>query len=353
MEQFGAKARLDGLQAGRAIAALMVVAFHANTFILPDRFYDGAASARAFNMGYAGVEFFFVLSGFIMYYVHARDFSRPERSLAFLRKRILRIYPIYWVIIGTLLVLYFAAPGRGPENARDPVAIVTSVLLWPMPELPIMRVAWTLQHEMLFYLVFTLSILNARIGLLAFGLWMAGCIVAPLAEWVSYPVGFLLSAYNVLFLLGVGAALIFRRIPQPASRLLLVAGMGLFLFTGLSEVYGLVAWDKAWRTWSYGLGATGITAALAAGAVSPPRILTFLGDASYSIYLVHLPAMSILGLVLRKLGAPWALPPTAFLVLMILLSAVVGSLVYAFVERPLLRRLTASIRPLSPTSQGS
>jgi peptidoglycan/LPS O-acetylase OafA/YrhL len=81
------------LQAGHAIAALIVVAFHANVFILPDRLYHGGAASRAFNMGYAGVEFFFVLSGFIMFYVHAKDFSLPHWAPDFLRKCIGRINP--------------------------------------------------------------------------------------------------------------------------------------------------------------------------------------------------------------------------------------------------------------------
>lgn len=53
---------LQGLQCGRAVAALLVVIFHANSFLLPNRLYDGLHAGRLFNFGYAGVEFFFVLS---------------------------------------------------------------------------------------------------------------------------------------------------------------------------------------------------------------------------------------------------------------------------------------------------
>ncbi len=343
--------RLDGLQAGRAVAALLVVAFHANVFILPEKFYDGGTAGRPFSMGYAGVEFFFVLSGFIMYYIHARDFSRPDRAWTFLRKRIVRIYPIYWAILGALLVLYAIAPG--PEAAHDPVQMVTSMLLWPMPETPIMRVAWSLQHEMLFYLVFVLTILNLRAGTLAMGLWMSGCLIAPLVGWTEYPSGFLLSSYNLLFLFGIGAARMFRQIRPEHLRPLLLAGVSLFLFTGLSELYGLIAWDKALRTWSYGLGAAMATAALAGGAVSPPRLLTFLGDASYSIYLAHLPAMSLLSAVLIKLGAPWGLPPVLFLGLLVALATATACLVYILVERPLIRHLSAARPVLSAPTPGA
>ena len=167
--------RLDGLQAGRAVAALMVVAFHANVFILPDKLYDGATAGASFNMGYAGVEFFFVLSGFIMYYIHVNDFGVPERAGRFLRRRILRIYPIYWVILIGLLGIY-AVTNSGPSHAFDPFSLVTSFLLIPTPDFPIMRVAWTLIHEMLFYIVFVAMIFSRVGGAAIFGLWMLACI---------------------------------------------------------------------------------------------------------------------------------------------------------------------------------
>lgn len=347
------RTRLDGLQAGRALAALMVVAFHANVFILPERLHDGLSASRVFNMGYAGVEFFFVLSGFIMYHVHRKDFSRPNRAREFLRRRIVRIYPIYLIIFGALLALYLLVPGRGPAQARDPLAILTSMLLLPMPEPPILRVAWTLQHEMLFYLVFAVSILDLRSGMLIFGLWMAGCLAAAVAGWGAYPLDFLLSAYNLLFLFGIGAALTYRHVSIGQARALLVLGSALFLFTGLSEAFGLIDWTKAGRTWSYGLGAATATAALAAGAVAPPRWLTFVGDASYSIYLIHLPAMSFLTILLLKVGAPWGLPPILSLVALMALASLIGCCVYAVVERPLLKRLSTARQIVSAPSQGA
>ena len=85
---------LAGLQCGRAVAAVMVAIFHANVFLLPSKFYAGEGAGAAFNFGYAGVEFFFVLSGFIMVLVHRRDFGQPSKAVVFLRKRIVRIYPI-------------------------------------------------------------------------------------------------------------------------------------------------------------------------------------------------------------------------------------------------------------------
>ena len=82
----------------------------------------GEGAGAAFNFGYAGVEFFFVLSGFIMVLVHRRDFGQPSKALVFMRKRVVRIYPIYWLVMAFLLAIYFVSPGRGPDHARDPLA---------------------------------------------------------------------------------------------------------------------------------------------------------------------------------------------------------------------------------------
>ena len=72
---------LTSLQGGRAIAALMVVFYHLNIFILPKRLYaeTGEALHPVANMGYSGVEFFFALSGFLMLYIHRRDFGAPQK----------------------------------------------------------------------------------------------------------------------------------------------------------------------------------------------------------------------------------------------------------------------------------
>ncbi len=83
--------KLHAIQAGRAISATMVVACHANDFVLPLRLYDWRIALRGFGMGYVGVEFFFVLSGFIMFYVHRRDFGRPWKFWQFIYKRFIRI----------------------------------------------------------------------------------------------------------------------------------------------------------------------------------------------------------------------------------------------------------------------
>ena len=99
------KKSFDTLQVGRAAAAIAVVFFHAHVFFIPERLYPGETISRVFNIGYSGVEFFFVLSGFIMILVHRADIGVPARARRFLRKRLVRIVPFYWVVTLALALL--------------------------------------------------------------------------------------------------------------------------------------------------------------------------------------------------------------------------------------------------------
>lgn len=329
--------KLEGLQAGRAIAALMVAAFHINVFVLPARLFDGASAWPGFGMGYAGVEFFFVLSGFIMMLVHVSDFGKPERSTTFLWKRIVRIYPLYWIVFGALSLLYFAMPDRGPANARDPWALISSALLLPTSQPPILEVAWTLRHEMLFYLVFLSIIFNKKFGIVLLCAWQILCILFVNSD-LSFPSKFIFSYYNVLFLFGMLAALGFRHLTGAKAMIALLFGGAIFFGVGLSEALAGWAWPQGPRTIAYGIGAAFGVAGLAAGAVRSPAWLGFLGDASYSVYLTHMPAILMLVAILVPLGAPWTLDPLAVMGLLLVWVAIVGGVVHVVVERPLLRQ---------------
>ncbi|MEL7280456.1 MAG: acyltransferase [Pseudomonadota bacterium] len=328
---------LEGLQAGRAVAAIAVAVFHANVFLLPQNFYDGEGAGAVFNFGYAGVEFFFVLSGFIMVLVHRGDFGKSERVGLFLSKRFLRIYPIYWVIMIVLTALYFAMPSRGPEHARDLSEILASFLLVPTVEGPIMAVAWTLQHEMLFYLVFAVLIWRPRIGIGLFGAWMIGCLAAlPFYGTLPYPLDFLLKSHNLLFALGIGTAWIYTRFSQQASRGLFWIGLAVFLATGLGETVAQAPLPRAVLPLMYGVGSAFMLIGLTRGDFAVPRWLSFLGDASYSIYLVHLPAMNFCAVIIKAGGLHEFLPPFAMLVLIAVIATLVGCIVHVLIEKPLI-----------------
>lgn len=338
--------KLDGLQAGRAVAALMVVGFHAHVFNLPDQL-GLSGSWRGFAMGYAGVEFFFVLSGFIMAYVHGREFGQSGLAGRFLAKRVIRIYPAYWLVLLPLTGVYFLFPEIGPDRGRDVVSVVQSALLWPTETPPVLYVAWTLQHEMLFYLVFLVFFFSPSIGRGVFLAWAGACLLARIFE-LAHPWSFLFSSYNVLFAFGILAAVLYRHLSLAAARGLLVLGAALFLAVGLVEVIGKYPWDKDLRTLLFGLGATGMVAGLAAGALRAPSWLVLLGDASYMIYLAHLPVNSLVSRVITGLGGGEMLTPLSALGLLVVIAAGVGTALHLWLERPLIGWLTRRAVPKRP-----
>ena len=145
------------IQNYRGIAALLVVLFH-TTVMTRYYFLDENYLTWLFEFGHAGVEFFFVLSGFIIYRIHRIDFSNPNRFYPYFLKRIIRIYPIYILLTLLLLPFWLIFDSSGEQYHREIVPLIKSLFLIPQSHFPHIGVAWTLTHEMLFYIVFSLFI---------------------------------------------------------------------------------------------------------------------------------------------------------------------------------------------------
>ncbi|SFQ09656.1 acyltransferase family protein [Tranquillimonas alkanivorans] len=339
--------RLDALQAARAVAAILVVFYHANDFVLPLRLYDGEIAWKGFGWGYAGVEFFFVLSGFIIAYVHREDLGRPARVARFLRKRVIRIYPIYWVVLTFLLLGYQFVPDLAPEAARDGYSILTSYLLAPAEGRTVLPVAWTLKHEILFYITFVTLIVDLRLGAAVFALWMAACALHLADPPESFPSAFFLSPYNLLFMLGLAAAYLYRHLPARSVGCLLLLGIAGFLAVGFSEQY-VSPWPLGLRTLTYGFSAAAIVASLARARYSVLRLGVFLGDASYAIYLLHLPVMNAAAILIALTGMQALVPPLLMFALLSCVAVFAGAVAHLVIERPLLAYLSPRHRSAIP-----
>jgi peptidoglycan/LPS O-acetylase OafA/YrhL len=292
--------RLQWLEAMRGMAAVWVALHHGQQSA---QHFLGLASAPAiFRHGYLGVDFFFVLSGFIIMFSGLRLRERGGGLKQYLQARLLRIYVPYLPVGLVMYAAYMLLPSFS-EGARG-VSLLTSLTLIPAFDPPALSVAWTLVHEMIFYALFAVWFISPRAfwgGVLA---WTA-CIVAshltgePLTRFASY----FLSPLNLCFICGVGLCLLCRRVsfPAPASALLAIGGIGLVLVQATSELPNRL------------LVAAGFAALIAAATsqwarqlvVSP--LLTMLGAASYSVYLLHNPALSLAARGIRALHAnPWA-----------------------------------------------
>src|SRR6476646_4697263 len=127
--------KLQTVQAARGAAAMLVLLFHLT--YLAQAFLGFDLFRGVFKFGYSGVDFFFVLSGFIISFVHGQDVGRPERLGRYLRKRFVRIYPVYWVVALALLPVYFnpAQSTLSPPSYLS--TLIKSLLLLPQANNPL------------------------------------------------------------------------------------------------------------------------------------------------------------------------------------------------------------------------
>lgn len=276
--------KLLSIELARGVAAILVVLYHASRHL--DRNVGFADGRQTFQFGHAGVDFFFVISGFIILLVHGGDLGRPERIGRYAARRFTRIYPIYWVILALTVAL--AARSALPS----PLEVARAAFLLPTRGEPMVGVAWTLQHEIIFYGAFAVLILNLRIGLVLLGLWL-GLIVSGFL--VSGPRGMeavFVSAYNLEFFFGMGAAWWLRRREVIRPGAVLALGLSLFALFALAEVLGYLDGYASWARPAYGLPSALIILGLVemerGGRIRVPLRLLWLGRGSYSIYLFHL-----------------------------------------------------------------
>ena len=343
---------LSSLQGGRAIAALLIVFYHASRSIFENpKYWDRVPLGGVFDFGSSGITFFFVLSGFIIYHAHERDLGRPEQVQPYLWKRFRRIYPIYWLVVILVLPIYFTVHSFGYGFETHPEVIMSSFLLIHLQsQLAVMRVAWTLFHEVLFYALFALAIWRVRVGFVALGLWFAASTQALDPALSPALVGFYLSYLHLLFGFGLAARRLLGKMVVPRPRRLILLSGAIILVLAADQDYGGLL-SEMWSTLGFGVGCTlalvGVVELERQGRLTTPGWLILLGNASYSIYLVHFFTLSLLAKLAWSSGA-MRLPDSLVYLAMVAIATASGVLFHLWVERPLLARLPQKLvfRPI-------
>lgn len=315
---------LHGIQYLRALAALAVVLFHA-----------AERSGHAFAIGAAGVDVFFVISGFIMWVIAER---RPVSPGRFLADRIRRIVPVYWLATGVMAA--GALAGLFPNLVLTAGHVAASLFFVPMRspssgELwPLLVQGWTLNYEMFFYAVFAACLLlpaRLRLGTVAglFGLLAAAglAVNSDNAVFVTYTRPIILE-----FVAGmaIGRLWLAGRVPGRAMAIGLIgASLAGFAAIGIFRL----PFDE----WTCGPLAAALVCGTAAlerrASMAQLKLPALLGAASYSIYLWHTFAIS----VVARAGAAAGLPPLLVLILSTFAGIAAGLCAYGLIERPLLR----------------
>jgi exopolysaccharide production protein ExoZ len=343
------------LQMWRAIAALLVVFFHNSCSIFSlKKYWDYDPLHSFFNFGSAGVGLFFVLSGFIIFYVHWNDIHCPSRLFVFLKKRFIRIYPIYWLILLPITVIYFLVPLFGLGFEREGWTIASSfALIHIHSSNTILVVAWTLYHEVLFYFLFSILILDKRVGTAVLVIWFIMSVFFFFQPYngAEYDSGnaFLFSSSHLLFLLGMAACWVVKSgiMSIRTAWVLLTIGILVFIGLGMEEDY-IGSIDPSLRNLFYGIASfmmlVGGVELERIGPFRVPKLLQLIGDASYSIYLIHFPALSVLAKLFSKPILKDHIPVAISYILMSFLVVYGGIIMHTLIEKPMLNFLAKKLR---------
>ncbi|MFD1034535.1 acyltransferase family protein [Sphingomonas hankookensis] len=343
--------KFHSLQILRAVAAIVVVWHH----IL--RAYSIHATAPMATLPptplavawlreglAAGVDIFFVISGFIMVYVAGPYVRGTKPPHDFLIRRIERVYPPYW--IATLIVI--AGPLlKGATGDLTLDRVVRSFLLVPGFNAeglvqPLLGVGWTLSYEMYFYLSFcaALTLLRTRYWLPLtagiVGIWAAAIVIgngSAIGRFLADPIVF-------EFLFGCAIGWYLQRRGRPRMPFVAVAVAVAVMF-GASHLHETGAIAPIWRCLYWGLPAAVIVAYTVSLPFEPTgpvgRFAVLLGDASFSIYLVHVTIVYVvMGRVYPPLIERGLLTRIEPAILLSTLAAIAAGVAFHFaIERPI------------------
>jgi exopolysaccharide production protein ExoZ len=322
-----AKETLISLQYLRAIAALMVVLHHARNS--HSWLFNPIEDYYAFALG---VDIFFVISGFVMYLA-----ARNEYPTEFLRKRIIRVVPLYWIATLALVILNTRL-NFSMLTTEEFVHILKSLFFIPhysysrTSEIwPYLVPGWTLNYEMFFYLIFCIGLIFTRTLLLTSVVIGSLALLGFLIESKSAVITFYTEPLLIEFLLGMWVA--YAYLNNMLSKFFITCLP--FGFIGLFSI-PFVA-DADIRLMIKIISSTMIVVgAVAYGPRSNySKLLNLLGDASYSIYLTHaVISLDFAEKVWRKLPLDGWPQFIGWVVFSLLISSIVGVLVHLYAEKP-------------------
>jgi hypothetical protein len=308
---------LNNIQALRAFAALNVVFFH---IIIASNSYNQGVGFFSFLTGWGanGVDIFFVISGFIMVYIQDK---KSRTALSFLYNRIVRIAPIYWLLTILVVSIYFVLPSVFRELKPSLGHFLSSVTFTSQAlgyGLPTLYVGWTLEYEMFFYVLFSLGLIFKS---------KAKSFLAPvLILFVVASLG-LTQLMALEFVLGMICAKIY--LSERYNHL----GLPSFIIGTIILLISIFYKIDVDRFFVYGIPSFFIVFGLINMKQIKNKLLIYLGNASYSIYLIQvftIPAF-------YKFSSKFlpSLQTDLVAVLSLIFTTIVGCVLYSLVEKKL------------------
>ena len=297
---------LINIQFLRFAAALLVVFYHASKHVRATGVDQGMLYTASEAAGFAGVDVFFVISGFIMFYT-TRAVAGPASSKDFIKRRLARIYSGYWpFFILAIGIFSWARPVHFQDSS-----LLGSFFLWPQSlNRVLLDVSWTLSYELYFYLLFTLLVLTgvrSRHWLLAVLLTVT-LALGVYRHWVitdyspefyythGFAYQFLSSPFMMEFFAGGLLASTIKKGSSRSGWAFLLLGIGGFALAGwvnLDLFQGKIeqGFHVVPRVFLFGIPSLLIVQGLVQlehnGWVAPRRFSIETGGASYALYLSH------------------------------------------------------------------
>lgn len=350
--------KLNNIQLLRALAASFVVLYHSCIESTSVCTATGMGCVYEFWMGGLGVPLFFMISGFIMVVTSWDHFTVSQASWDFLKRRLLRIVPLYWLVTTIAVIGVWFVPAMLNVAVLDPAYVASSYLFWPVERVnglvrPIANLGWTLNLEMMFYAVFSVALLFGRrrgleyciFFLLALVTFQVSGIFKIDGAFASVPLNFWGDPIILNFIFGMLIGAAYRKGIK-------ISGYETVIMLGAALILGLATIDV--KHWFADLAEDAVMNRLyyvpsllvlfAAAALGPQlsgksaitRIGLLIGDASYSLYLIH-------PFVLRVFTKLWTkavgthLPVWCFTLLCVAGALAAGLLLYGIFERPMNR----------------
>jgi peptidoglycan/LPS O-acetylase OafA/YrhL len=311
--------RISNVHGLRAFAAFLVVLFHVNLNVIQNGFREPALH-NIFNIGNSGVDIFFVISGFVMI---VSSWEKKISILGFFSRRLVRILPLYLILTLTYYSIAVIAPFLIPNINVNISWLLSSVTFTTAIfgyKAPILGQGWTLEYEMLFYLLFSVSIIfksNSKKLAFMFSAVIFGVLIGISTLFFEFAFGML-----------AGYLLKEKRFTNLQGLLLSFVGFSLLISNSLNLFSG---YD---RVLTYGIPSFILILGLATTKQTGNKILSKIGDSSYSLYLSQffiIPLVFKFDSVLQKLITN----STLMVIVVSVVTLIFGHFVYLLVEKPL------------------
>lgn len=351
---------LWGIQALRALAALLVLIEH----VFGEVSIYFSRDLDVFHFPWPmGVDLFFVISGYIMYWTNWREFGVSWAPREFLLRRVIRIVPLYYLATSLIVAVLLLMPSRLNTTQMDVPQILSSYLFWPYMRYdgeirPVLSLGWTLNYEVFFYAIFAVALFfPRRVGMsVLLGVMMFLVLLGQVFDLGFIPASFWTNPIILEFCAGAALAALAVRCGRRTIRwsawfpLFSLGFVWAFATHAVDPEFQFIPRVLQWGGAAFAIAATG-TALIPSMSLSPyiQIIVKAVGDSSYALYLFHrfiFRAIVIVWGAMIGFASEYA---AAYLLVASVASIAGYYLVHRYFEVPVLRRLR---RPLLPGRRG-